>query len=417
MKKTTYFTTFLLVILTVACSKKSPDTGDTSNPSPNPPSEQTSNSVVTYTDESTFVASLSTYGFKNPSQITLDKVATQSGYNTGYGFNIPVANQVKGFKWAANDEQTEDWRPQGLCGFTWGGKTYILVTWYGVGPADIATSNNAYKGSKLALVDITDMNNITYRQILLVQNKADAGTALLYDKPTVAFTQYDSFIPVTMHAGGVAYFNQKIYIVDTSLGIRVFDLNKLIDAVVPDAAKNSIGKQTNNTLSAFEYTCILPQTGYYKITGDGSPFSSVSLGTDITGTNKRLWTCQYLTSGAPKMYGLPINSTGTVSGPVTVVSPIDDVLFTPVLRAQGAYRTGKTSFLSTTGNTSASGSTARLTKYVDGANTGTRYNWPHGAEALYVDDAGLMWCLTEYETAKYSKDNRTVFCVKLSDYQ
>lgn len=417
MRKTTYLAAGMLAILLSACSKSN-NTDNTPPDNQNPPSgSQTSNSVVTYTDESAFAATFSSYGFKNPTQITLNKVATQAGYNAGYGFNIPTTNQVKGFKWAADDEQTEDWRPQGLCGFTWSGKTYILVTWYGVGPADIATSNNAYKGSRLALVDITDMSNISYRLILLVQNKANAGTSLLYDKPTVSFTQYDNFIPVTMHAGGVAYYNQKIYIADTSMGFRVFDLNNLIDAVTADPTEKAIGKQTNGNLVAFNYTCILPQSGYYKVTGDGNPFSSVSLGSGATTSDLRLWTCQYLTSGAPKMYGFPIGTNGVVSGPVTVVNPIDDIIANPVLRAQGSYRTGKTSLLSTTGNTSSSGSTARLIKYVDGATTGVRYNWPHGAEALYVDGDGLMWSLTEYETSKYSKDNRTVFCVKLSDYQ
>jgi len=423
MIKTQYFATLLLCFCLLACKKSAPTTndnntnGNNTTPPPTTPADKLSTSIVTYTDESAFANGFSSYGFKNPTQLTLDKTATQSGYNTGYGFNIPVANQVKGFKWAADDEQTEDWRPQGICGFTWSGHTYILVSWYGVGPADIPTSNNAYKGSKLALVDITDMSKITYRFILLVQNKANSGTSLLYDKPTVSFTQYDNFIPVTMHAGGVAYYNQKLYVVDTSLGLRVFDLNKLIDAVTPDPGKNTIGKQTNGTLSAFEYTCILPQSGYYKIAGEGNPFSSVSLGNGSTATDLRLWTCQYLTSGSPKVYGWPINTSGTVTGAGIVSNPLDDVMYDPVLHAQGVYKSGKTTLLSTTGNSSSAGSTARLVKYVDGDKVGTRYNWPHGAEALYLDNNNLLWCLTEYETSKYKKDNRTVFCVKISDYQ
>jgi hypothetical protein len=416
MKKTIYLAAGMLALLFSACTKTESPGIKTQEASKTESPQTVAASTIAYTDESAFVASLASYGFKNPTQITLNRQATTAGYNTVYGFNIPAANQVKGFKWNAGDEGTEDWRPQGICGFTWGAKTYLLVTWYGVGPADIATSNNAYKGTRLALVDITNMSNITYRLILLVQNKANSTNTLLYDKPTVSFNQYDSFIPVTMHAGGVAYFNQKIYIVDTSLGLRVFDLNNLIDAK-SDPDKSSIGKQADGSLIAFDYTSILPQTGYYKITGGGNPFSSVSLGTGATAADKRLWTCQYETTGTPQLYGFPISSAGVVSGPPTIIKPIDNTAAgDPVLRAQGAYRGSTKSFLTTTGNSSYEGSTARLVTYTDGATLGTRYRWPHGAEGLYLDGAGLLWNLTEYETSKYGKDNRTVFCVRLSDY-
>jgi hypothetical protein len=379
--------------------------------------------VVSYTDESVFVSSLSSYGFKNPTQLSLNRTATAAGYNSVYGFNIPAANQVKGFKWNAGDEQTGDWRPQGICGFTWGSKTYLLVTWYGTDTDEVADSHNHYKGSRLALVDITNMNAITYRLILLVQSKANYSTSLLYDKPVAPESpvQYDSFIPVTMHAGGVAYYNQKIYVADTSLGLRVFDLNNLIDAVDGDTDKNSIGKQSNGHLIAFDYTCILPQTGYYKITGGASPFSSVSLGSGASASAKYLWTSQYKKADAttvPQMFGFPINSSGVVSGPALISTPYDNTGAGDYVHyAQGAYKAGTTAFLTITGQSLYEGSTGRLVKYIDGATMGSRYRWPHGAEALYVDSSNLMWCLTEYETAKYGQDNRTVFCVRVSDYQ
>ena len=420
MKKTTYLAAGMLALLLSACQKT--QTPQTPASGAKSPALKTESITSAYTDESTFVSSLSSYGYKNPTQITLNRSGSTTGYNTVYGFNIPTANQVKGFKWNSGDEQTEDWRPQGICGFTWGTRTYLLVTWYGVGPDEISTSHNHYKGSRLALVDITNMSAITYRLILLVQDKANYNTSLLYDKPVAPEnpTQYDSFIPVTMHAGGIAYMNQKIYIADTSLGFRVFDLNKLIDNVVSDPTKNSIGKEPNGDLIAFDYTCILPQTGYYKISGGGTPFSGLSLGSGSTPSDQRLWSCQFKTGSTdtPQLFGFPISSTGVVTAPPTVITPYDNTgAGDPVLHAQGAYKAGTTAFITITGQSSYIGSTARLVKYVDGATMGSRYRWPHGAEALYVDSAGLMWCLTEYETSKYGEDNRTVFAVRLSDYQ
>lgn len=372
-------------------------------------------STVTYTDESSFVASLLSYGFKNPSQLTLNRVGTTSGYNSVYGFNIPAANQVKGFKWNAGDEETTDWRPQGITGFTWGSKNYLLVTWYAIGPDDIDGVHNEHKGVRIALVDVTDMSNITYRLALLVQNKANATNKALYDQPVNTFTQRDSFIPVTIHAGGVAYFNQKIYVADTGQGLRVFDLNNFI-AAEADPSKETIGKESDGTLKAFDYGYILPQTGYYKITNAG-PFSFVSLGTGATAANKRLWTGQYKTSGTTaQLFGFPINASGQVSGPPTVTDPKDDTGLV-MLNMQGAYRAGTKTWMTKTGNSSYEGSTARLVRYVDGAAAGTRYRWPHGAEDLYLDNAGLLWNLTEFETSKYGKDNRCVFAVKLSTYE
>jgi hypothetical protein len=377
--------------------------------------QTTAISTVTYTDESSFVSSLSSYGYKNPSQLTLNRVGTTSGYNTVYGFNIPAANHVKGFKWNSGDEETTDWRPQGITGFTWGTKNYLLVTWYAVGPDDIAGVENKYKGVRIALVDITNMSNITYRLALLVQNKANATNPALYDTPTTTFTQRDSFIPVTMHAGGVAYYNQKIYIADTGLGLRVFDLNNFI-AAEPDPGKVTIGKESNGDLKAFDYGYILPQSGYYKMT-NAKPFSFVSLGEGTTPADKRLWTGQYQTSGTvAQLFGYPISASGVVTGPPTVIDPKDDTGLA-VLNMQGAYRAGNKTIMTKTGNSSYEGSTARLVKYTDGAASGTRYRWPHGAEDLYLDSSGLLWNLTEYETAKYGKDNRCVFAVKLSTYE
>jgi len=72
---------------------------------------------ISYTDESNFVNSLSSYGFLEPDDINLNRSGTKSGDNNVYGFNIPSANQVTGFKWNSGDESTEEWRPQGLTGF------------------------------------------------------------------------------------------------------------------------------------------------------------------------------------------------------------------------------------------------------------------------------------------------------------
>jgi hypothetical protein len=405
-----------------ACAKRSsplPDENDTAT-KPVITSAVATNVTVTYTDESSFVSSLSSYGYKTPDVLSLNRTASTSGYTAVYGFNIPSANQVKGFKWNSGDEATNEWRPQGITGFTWNSRNFLLVTWYAIGDDDIAGVYNEQKGVRVSLVDITSMSNITYRHILLVQNKANMSNSDLYHTSN-AYTQLNSFAPVTIHAGGIACYGSKVYVADTKLGIRVFDLTKFVSASGDDT-ESRIGMASDGTLQAFNYAYILPETGYYKIT-NANPFSCVELGTGTTSSDIMLWTGQYIESSSttvPKVYGFHLNASGQIvtSPAPEVITPIDNDAASPnVSGIQGVYRAGTKTFMSTTGNSSYEGSTARLTRYNDGATLGTRYRWPHGAEDFYFEQStSYLWNLTEYETEKYGQDNRVVFAVRLSDY-
>lgn len=380
---------------------------------------QSGNINVNYTDESSFVSGLSSYGFRSPDQVTLNRTASTNNYNQVYGFNIPAANQVTGFKWTSSDEQTADWRPQGITGFNWGGKRFLLATWYGVG----APADNQHKGVRVSLVDITNMNDISYRHILLVQDKNNINDPKLFRQTNDdKYNQLELFAPVTIHGGGVAYQDGKIYVASTSLGIRVFDLNKIIQVSADLPDKNNIGQGTDGSLKAFDYRYILPQTGYYEMVG-AKPYSCIALGKDAS-LNDRLFTGQYKSnsdSGDPKVFGFSIDQNGMVSSQPSpeIVEPKDNSSGNngPVYRVQGVYRNGNTTIMATTGKSTYQGSTARLVKYYDGASSGSRYRWPHGAEDLYFEqDTGYIWNLTEYETSRYGVDNRCVFAVRYSDY-
>jgi hypothetical protein len=375
-------------------------------------------STITFTDESSFVSSLSSYGFKTPDQLSYNRDASTSGYTAVYGFNIPADRRVTGFKWNPGDEQTTEWRPQGIGIFTWAGRKFLVVTWFGIGPNDIPGVYNQHKGVRISLADITSMSNITYRHVLLVQNVANMSNSSLY-RPTNSYTQLGAFAPVTIHAGGITYYAGKLYVADTGLGMRVFDLTKFV-SVDGDETGTRIGQETNGDLKAFGYGYVLPQAGYYKITG-ASPFSCIELGQGATAADKYLWTGQYITDDetpVPRVFGFSINTSGQLSTTTQpkIITPIDNDN-THVHNIQGVYRTGIKTFMASTGNSAYEGSTARLVRYNDGAAAGVRYRWPHGAEDLCFDPAtGYLWNLTEYETQKYGQDNRCVFAVRLSDY-
>ncbi|KIA91529.1 hypothetical protein OC25_21000 [Pedobacter kyungheensis] len=368
-------------------------------------------SVNAYTNTSTYINT--GFTFLNPTQVDKNRVAIGgSAYTEVYGFNIPEENRVRGIRWNEDDETTSIWRPQGIAGFSRNGVRYLLVSWYA---KDAAES----KGSRITLIDISPSSAtyLTYRHILLVQPTLPTGT--------LDYTQYGTYAPLNVHAGGIAYFNGKIYLSSTSLGLRVFDLDKIIEVTSGTGTETKCGKDASGNLYAFNYRYILPQVGYYKI-NDADPFSTVQVNYE----NNQLWTGQYYAGSAdasivPKIFGFPINTAGELqnSGIQTVIPK--NSLFTSdhAHGIQGVFRKGNRTWLSCTGSPSESyGSTARLARYTDGDTNTTRYRWPYGAESLYFEaQYGYLWSLTEFEPNAGAKNgsqvNRCIFAVDFSKYE
>lgn len=368
-------------------------------------------SVNAYTNTSTYINT--GFAFLNPTQVDKNRVAIGgSAYTEVYGFNVPEENRVRGIRWNEDDETTSIWRPQGIAGFSRNGVRYLLVSWYA---KDAAES----KGSRITLIDISPSSAtyLTYRHILLVQPTLPTGT--------LDYTQYGTYAPLNVHAGGIAYFNGKIYLSSTSLGLRVFDLDKIIEVTSGTGTETKCGKDASGNLYAFNYRYILPQVGYYKI-NDADPFSTVQVNYE----NNQLWTGQYYAGSAdasivPKIFGFPINTAGELqnSGIQTVIPK--NSLFTSdhAHGIQGVFRKGNRTWLSCTGSPSESyGSTARLARYTDGDTNTVRYRWPYGAESLYFEaQYGYLWSLTEFEPNAGAKNgsqvNRCIFAVDFSKYE
>jgi len=368
-------------------------------------------SVNAYTNTATYINT--GFSFLNPTQIDKNRQAIGgSAYTEVYGFNVPEENRVRGIRWNEDDETTSIWRPQGIAGFSRNGVRYLLVSWY-------AKDAGESKGSRITLIDISPSSAtyLTYRHILLVQPTL----------PTTAvdYTQYGSYAPLNVHAGGIAYFNGKIYLSSTSLGLRVFDLDKIIEVTSGTGTDTKCGKDASGNLYAFNYRYILPQVGYYKI-NNADPYSTVQFNYE----NNQLWTGQYYAGSAdasivPKIFGFPINTAGELqnSGIQTVIPKNSLFASDHAHGIQGVFRKGNRTWLSCTGSPSESyGSTARLARYTDGDTNTTRYRWPYGAESLYFEaQYGYLWSLTEFEpnagAQNGSQVNRCIFAVDFSKYE
>ena len=368
-------------------------------------------SVNSYVNTSSYINS--GFSFLNPAQVNKNRQAIGgSAYTQVYGFNIPEENRVRGIRWNTDDETTAIWRPQGITGFTKDGVRYLLVSWY-------ARNGAEHKGSRITLIDISPSSStyLTYRHILLVQ--ADIPTS-----PT-GYTQYGSYAPLKVHAGGIAYFKGKVYLSSTSLGVRVFDLDKIIEVSTGDNTSSKCGKDANGNLFAFNYRYILPQVGYQKI-NNASPFSTIQINDEGT----QFWTGQYYAGSAdasivPKIFGFPIDTEGKLqnAGIVTVTPKNSLFADNHAHGIQGVFRKGNRTWLSCTGSPSDSyGSSARLARYTDGADNTVRYRWPYGAESLYHEAKyGYLWSLTEFEPNAGAKNgsqvNRCIFAVDFSKYE
>ncbi len=162
-----------------------------------------------------------------------------------------------GFAFDADDQTVDYWIPQGVTtsADAYGNGLYpeggsnkvILVSWYfetntdGVGGDEYALD----KGLRLTFVDYNNPSAPTYRHVLLVE-------------PVRTSTGAYSFNPIRKHAGGIMWYGNLLYVVDTFKGLRVFDLNTLFK--VATAEKDVCGLHTDGVYYGYGYQYVLPQS-------------------------------------------------------------------------------------------------------------------------------------------------------------
>ncbi len=107
-----------------------------------------------------------------------------------------------GFRWNSGDNETLHWRPQGIAGYTEGRRKYLIVSWAGQG------GYKKSRGARISVVDVTSMNNVKYRHVLLV----DQGSRVFPD----------------LHAGGITVRKGILHVAHSKHDqILTFDLSKI----------------------------------------------------------------------------------------------------------------------------------------------------------------------------------------------
>ncbi|MES5819084.1 hypothetical protein [Streptomyces sp. RG80] len=227
-----------------------------------------------------------------------------------------------GFAWDPDDQEVPYWIPQGVTtsADAYGNGLYpeggsnkvILVSWYFETDPDNDGDNDYAldKGMRLTFVDYNTPSAPTYRHILLVE-------------PVRTATGAYSFNPVRKHAGGIMWYGNLLYVVDTYKGLRIFDLNTLF--TVATAEKDVCGLHTDGQYYGYGYKYVLPQSHAYDNAGTWLRYSAIGL--DRASTPDSLVIGEYSLSGVVDYDepGDPFNGTTepTNTVPKVVRWPLD----------------------------------------------------------------------------------------------
>ncbi|HEY8478230.1 MAG TPA: hypothetical protein VIL71_00230 [Spirillospora sp.] len=180
---------------------------------------------------------------------TIDAVIASSGRQKlrggcGKAAGVPAQSIVYCFD--KKDSVTTEWVPQGVTTISdavvgerlKGGGRPILVSWH---------------GTRRVRLTVVNPDKRTYRHVLLVR------PTMKGEKPT--------WVDIDIHAGGIAWYGDKLYVADTRRGLREFDTRLVYD--LKESAAGSTGKPRRVGLHGGKYyghghRYVMPQTGSWR---------------------------------------------------------------------------------------------------------------------------------------------------------
>lgn len=163
--------------------------------------------------------------YDSPAELNLNRTASKLSSSE----LSPLHGAHTGFRWNSGDNSTEYWRPQGITGYIESGRKFLIVSWAGQAAGNYDDS----LGVRITVVDVTSMNNIRYRHVLLLDSRGR--------------------VFAKMHAGGIHSQSGTLHVTDSRYSqgwIRTFNLNRMEDL---------------NGGSFMGYRYILRESGAYKV--------------------------------------------------------------------------------------------------------------------------------------------------------
>jgi hypothetical protein len=305
-----------------------------------------------------------------------------------------------GFRFDAGDNDDCTNYPQGITtsrdavgtanGGNYDGHQLVLVSWYTKSGCAGAQSR-----SRITLVDWDATYPNKYRKILLVE---PTGTA-----------SAPSFKDVPIHAGGVSWYGNHLYVADTGRGMRVFDMRRILRTDTGGTAAQ-IGRQSATVYYAHNYAYVLPQVGTIAAsTTSATPlvWSSISLDRVTRSVVMAEYTCpsgcEDYPNRAPRAVRFPFAAGGTTFAATTRAS---EALRLPWYKLNGVASHNGRWWVNSSGG-------KKLYSWAPGV-TPKAYGWVGGGESIsYWEDASkpdLLWSLQE------TVGHRNVFAVEQASY-
>ncbi len=306
------------------------------------------------------------------------------------------AGVVFAFHWDSSEYTKAWWIPQGITGSADAdasgqvfGRRVVVVSFYYDSAKDPGTTGE--KGIRVAFVDVTNEKAPKYRFALLVE---PTGT-----------TSAPDFAPVNIHAGGIAWVGDHLYVADTFNGFRVFDTRRIYRVAT---GQSSIGC-SSGTCYAGLYKYILPEVGSYSRSTKCSPrFSFVSAVRDASGTG--LVSGEYCSGTsctaalAGRLFRWPLDPATDLPAAARIWP--SHAWFAAERQLQGAAESGSSMYMSSSEPAGAAGAL-----FKDTTSSHKSFTWIDSPEDLMIDPAeNRLWSLSEAAGARY------VFAAKLSSY-
>ncbi|MFJ8200982.1 hypothetical protein [Streptomyces sp. NPDC096152] len=321
-----------------------------------------------------------------------------------------------GFAWDSDDQAVDYWIPQGVTtsADAYGNGVYpsggtnkvVLASWYfETDPdGDGVDEYTLDKGLRLTFVDYNTASTPTYRHVLLVE-------------PVTTATGEYSFNPIRKHAGGIMWYGNLLYVVDTYKGLRVFDLNTLF--TVATAEKDVCGLHTDGSYYGYGYQYVLPQS--YAYDNAGTYLRYTAIGLDRASTPDSLVVSEYSLSGTVDYTDGTFNGTGPgTTTPKVVRWNLDytnrqvasltasEAVTVAQQKIQGVVSRNSKHYLSTSAGPSTKGS---LRTFTSGDSTATTVcDLAIGCEDLSYHSSGasgwaysesVIWNASEYVNKRY----------------
>ncbi|MCK6512997.1 hypothetical protein L6R29_23960 [Myxococcota bacterium] len=304
-----------------------------------------------------------------------------------------VSCLARGYSWESGDNAVAYWYPQGLTGSASAnstgkvdGKSVLIASWYHKPEEDSSTTVN--KGVRVSIVDSSNQAAWPYRHALLVEPMMSNG------KP--------SYRPIEIHAGGMAWFGNYLYVADTSKGFRVFDLRRILRVQTDD--NNAIGYvAAKDEYHGFGYRYVIPQVNLYtRCSGSCCVRFSFAF-MAVSAQSPSLLSGEYTnvnTNARLHRWRLDPTSGKLVVKNRTAVAT--EILFPGVIKMQGAAIEGTRIWVSSSQpkNSSPTSPGSLYTGMIGGAIATYRYPYPpEDMHLSHTDD--LLWSQTENPNSRY----------------